>query len=203
MAVYKLSGTSVKNGRTEYSSFLAGNPAVVFATYESIATVTVGSGGAANVEFTSIPATYTHLQVRGIARTAKASAPDVLRIRFNSDTGNNYARHLLYGDGTSALAAGAGSGNLMSLGTIGANNSTADAFSGHIIDVLDYKDTNKYKTLRALNGFSNNTSSNEEISLTSGLWQNTNAITSILIFADSASNLSQYTQFALYGIKGS
>ena len=203
MAISRIKTSSVLQGFPKSRSLLAGNTAFNPSSYESIATVTVGSGGAANVEFTSIPATYTHLQVRGIARTAKASAPDVLRIRFNSDTGNNYARHLLYGDGTSALAAGAGSGNLMSLGTIGANNSTADAFSGHIIDVLDYKDTNKYKTLRALNGFSNNTSSNEEISLTSGLWQNTNAITSILIFADSASNLSQYTQFALYGIKGS
>ena len=171
-------------------------------TYTLISSNTLTSN-AASVTFSSIPATYTHLQVRGIARTALASAPDVLRIRFNSDTGNNYERHLLYGDGTSALAAAAASGNLMTLGTIAANNSTASAFSAHIIDVLDYKNTNKYKTLRALNGFNNNTTSNSEISLTSGLWQNTNAITSILIFADSASNLSQYSQFALYGIKGS
>ena len=63
MAVYKLSGTSVKNGRTEYSSFLAGNPKFVPNSFESIATTTVGSN-VSEVTFSSIPSTYTHLQFR-------------------------------------------------------------------------------------------------------------------------------------------
>ena len=33
-------------------------------TYVAIATVTVGSGGAASIDFTSIPATYTDLVVK-------------------------------------------------------------------------------------------------------------------------------------------
>ena len=47
-----------------------------FGSYESIQTVTVGLGGAANVEFTSIPATYTHLQIRGISKTDRADDND-------------------------------------------------------------------------------------------------------------------------------
>jgi hypothetical protein len=64
--VYKLSASSV-TGRTNYGSMLAGNPVFVDTDFESIATVTVGGGGAATVEFTSIPGTYQHLQIRAIA----------------------------------------------------------------------------------------------------------------------------------------
>jgi hypothetical protein len=49
------------------ASAITGN--LVTTSYESIATVTVGGGGAATVAFTSIPATYTHLQIRGIGRS--------------------------------------------------------------------------------------------------------------------------------------
>jgi hypothetical protein len=82
------------------ASAITGN--LVTTSYESIATVTVGSGGAANVEFTSIPATYTHLQVRGIGRSLEANTGvDVQYLRFNSDTGSNYAWHQLVGNGSS------------------------------------------------------------------------------------------------------
>ena len=73
-------------------------------SYESIATVTVGSGGAANVEFTSIPSTYAHLQVRAIFRNANAT--DTTFMRINSDTGSNYAWHTLRGNGSAVTAAG-------------------------------------------------------------------------------------------------
>ena len=73
-------------------------------SYESIETVTVGSGGSATVSFTSIPATYTHLQIRGIARTATNVS---LGLQFNSDTGSNYSRHFLNGNGSSAASGGA------------------------------------------------------------------------------------------------
>ena len=43
-------------------------------SYESIATVTVGSGGSSYIEFTSIPGTYTHLQIRGILRNTGSSS---------------------------------------------------------------------------------------------------------------------------------
>jgi len=63
-----------------------------FNSYESIQTVTVGAGGTATVTFSSIPATYTHLQIRGIAR---ASADTQLDVTLNSDTGSNYSYHTL------------------------------------------------------------------------------------------------------------
>jgi hypothetical protein len=64
--------------------------------YDSIATTTLSSP-AASITFSSIPATYTHLQIRGIARSTAAAGN--VSIAYNSDTGSNYAGHDLYGDG--------------------------------------------------------------------------------------------------------
>jgi len=164
-------------------------------SYESIATVTVGSGTAADITFTSIPSTYTHLQIRGIAN--KSSAGDVaMRMSFNSDTASNYTYHFLDGNGSSAIAGGTGNDLFDVFYPI---STTASIFSGVIIDILDYANTNKYKTSRVLAGTDLNGSG--RFGLKSGLWMSTSAITSIKL-NPSSDNFAQYTQFALYGIKG-
>ena len=198
--VYKLSASSIK-GRTNYGSMLAGNSVFVpdLGDFESIATVSVGSGGAANVEFTSIPATFTHLQIRAILKTTTSAAKDyeVIYMRLNGDTGSNYALHQITGNGTTA-AAGNGVNQTLMYAVYGSKSGLADAFGGGIVDILDYKDTNKYKTLRNLTGIDMNGMG--ELGLISGLWRNTNAITSIL-FYPPANNIAQYSHFALYGIR--
>jgi hypothetical protein len=80
----------------------------------------------------------------------------------------------------------------------GSKSGLADAFGAGVVDILDYKDTNKYKTVRNLTGVDMNGMG--ELGLISGLWRNTNAITSIL-FYPPANNIAQYSHFALYGIK--
>jgi hypothetical protein len=164
--------------------------------YDSIATVTVGGGGSSSISFTSIPATYTHLQIR-MSATINAAAGPILR--FNSDTGSNYNGHLLYGDGASVGAYSYGTGTSINLSWFGQGYNSATSFGGHVIDILDYADTNKYKTVRSLQGIDRNGSGMLEF--VSGLWRNTNAITSITIPAES-STFVQYSSFALYGIKG-
>jgi hypothetical protein len=169
-------------------------------SYESIATVTVGSGGAANVEFTSIPATYTHLQIRLIARSLENnSGLDTPFLRFNSDTGSNYAVHRLNGSGSAAGAQAQSSISRISAGFVPLLNDLASVFGVIIYDVLDYTNTNKYKTVRILTGADLNGSG--YVGFQSGLWQNTNAITTITMLP-SGGNWAQYSQFALYGIKG-
>ena len=168
--------------------------------FESIATVTVGSGGAANVEFTSIPGTYQHLQIRAIGRnTTAATGLDGVFAQFNSDTGSNYARHNLIGNGTSASASATTSTTVMVFGQIPKNNETADRFGVFVCDILDYANTNKYTTTRSLLGTDLNGSG--EVRLTSGLWQNSAAVTSIKLTCET-NNFAQYSHFALYGIKG-
>jgi hypothetical protein len=181
--------------RREYTSFLAGNdqfiPWAPSGAYDSIATVTLGSS-ASSINFTSIPSTYTHLQVR-VSHLSSAGAN--FYIRLNSDTGSNYAWHELVGDGTTVGSYNASSVALgyYAYSASGANPTVA------VIDFLDYKNTNKNKTVRALAGNDNNGSG--RVTFTSSLWQSTSAVNAITIYP-STGTFSQYSSFALYGIKG-
>ena len=191
------------------ASQFSGKP---FSSFESISTVTVGAGGSSFVEFTSIPSTYSHLQIRGIARSGRTDATyDVMTMRFNSDTGNNYNHHFLFGDTSTANGGTNQEGfpnYIFALYYMSAIGSSADpaglsnTFGGFVIDILDYKDTNKFTTTRTLGGQTQNGGTGQ-IGISSGLWRNTNAITSIKLEAQTGSNLQQYSDFALYGIKGS
>jgi hypothetical protein len=163
--------------------------------YESIATIN-GNGSTATITFSSIPSTYSHLQVRVMARVA-AGGED-LSVRFNGDTGANYSRHRLTGSGTAAAAAGNASVNqITTLGSAGMPT-TANIYAVTIIDVLDYANTNKYKTARMLSGQDSNGSGG--VDFTSGAWFNTAAVSSLTIYAN-ASNFPTAASFALYGIK--
>lgn len=169
-------------------------------SYESLQTVTVSSGGASSISFTSIPSTYKHLQIRAITRESLGSTLGGMYIQLNSDTGSNYAWHRLYGDGASTFA-GASTSTTAELGAIIATTAgTSNVFSASVIDILDYQNGNKYKTMRSLTGLDYNGSG--YVGLHSGLWQNTAAVTSITINPDSGQNWQQYSSFALYGIKG-
>jgi hypothetical protein len=161
--------------------------------YESIATVTVGSGGSASISFTSIPSTYQHLQIRAIGKGATAGGRQIL-FQLNGDTGSNYNSHHIYGDGASAVAQAKGTGTN---GWVTYWDSSQ--FGAAVMDILDYANTNKNKTTRTLGGYDANGSG--FALLRSGLWMNTAAITSILLFTDSG-NFTQHSSFALYGIKG-
>jgi hypothetical protein len=200
MGVYKLSANSVKNGRTIYGSMLAGNTAFLPTDFESIATVSVGSGGTSTITFSSIPSTYAHLQIRGILRASRNDAADGIIIQYNGDTASNYSSHFVRGEGASA---GAGSGvNQSSMSiqdTMPGQTSAANLFGTVIIDILDYANTNKYKTQRSLGG--NDRNGAGYIDFSSGNWRNTNAITSIDIKALYGTGFAQYSHFALYGIK--
>lgn len=168
--------------------------------FDSIATVTVGSGGASSVTFNSIPSTYTHLQIRCLMRTTQTG--DVtgayLYWTYNSDTGSNYSWHVLKGDGSTVTAS-----SLTSFtGLLGERFTTAfqaaSTFGAGVIDILDYTNTNKYKTNKTLAGWDSNGSG--QVALNSGLWMSTSAITRIDLYPP-ANNFAQYSHFALYGIK--
>jgi hypothetical protein len=168
--------------------------------YESIATTTVGSGGVADVTFSSIPSTFKHLQIRFIARGTVAAAGVGLRERLNGDTSASYSSHQLYGDGASVAATASSNANEMIIGGMTGATATASTFGVGVLDILDYANTNKYKTLRFLNGRDVN-GSGGQIGIESSSWQNTAAVTSLQIYPSSG-NFAQYSSFALYGIRG-
>jgi hypothetical protein len=194
MAVYKTSNSGLLT-RREYTSFLAGNTQFVAGNYESIATTTVGATSVASITFSSISATYTHLQLRGIFNSA-LNVQALLRL--NSDSGSNYSYHQLEGNGSSAVA-GADTSTTSIIHFINGMESGTTAGSAFVVDILDYANTNKYKTTRALTGTDKNGSG--QIFLVSGNWRNTNAVTDISLTTNTGT-FAQYTQIALYGIKG-
>mgnify|MGYP006278959933 CR=1 FL=1 len=163
-------------------------------SYDALAVYTVGSGGASSITFAGIPQSgYQHLQIRGIVNGAGTGA---LRYKFNDDAGANYTYHFLDGNGSSTLAGGDPNSYMDIFYPV---SSTSNIFSGVISDILDYTNTTKYKTVRNLAGTDLNGSG--RFGLKSGMWMNTSAINSINIYS-AGGNLSEYSQFALYGIRG-
>jgi len=171
---------------------------VSLTSFESIATVSVGSGGQAAAEFTSIPSNFNHLQVRMIGRTT-GSNYDIYYQLNNDTTSSNYRTHLLFGTGSSFHSVMVS--NAAYAGDLAPSTASSGVFGGAVLDFLDYANTNKYKTSRSLSGIDSNNAITGYIILFSSLWQNTNAITSIKIFPATGS-WAQYSHFALYGIKG-
>lgn len=164
--------------------------------------VTVGAAGASSVSFTNIPNTYAHLQLRIIAKTnANANSDGNLIYRVGNgsvDTGSNYAYHQLQGNGSSASAAGAANISSATIGfATGSNSNNTNTFATYIIDILDYADTNKFKTFRHLEGYDLN-GVEGSVWLRSNLWRSTSAI-NIITF--SGVTFTQNSQFALYGVK--
>jgi hypothetical protein len=195
----RLTGTATA-GTINYW-FGGGFAALPIGDFESIQTVTVGSGGQANIEFTSIPATYKHLQIRGIGRgtyNGAVNEDQYMYIQFNSDTASNYSRHRLSGSGSAASSGAEINQNQGMAGWITTLNATANTFYGAVIDILDYENTNKFKTVKSLSGGDMNGAG--YVNLYSSLWRSTSAITSIKLSPQS-NNFAQYTSFALYGIK--
>ncbi len=166
-----------------------------FGAFESIATTTL-STSTATVTFSSIPQTYKHLQIRTIARN---SADNIsLRMTFNSDSSSIYTLHELYGSGAVAASAAQTSIAYYPCSLAGPASATG-VFGASITDILDYTNTNKYKTMRTLTGYDGNGSGYVE--LTSGVWMSSSAISSLTIVPNGGT-MNQYSSFALYGIKG-
>jgi hypothetical protein len=168
--------------------------------YDSIATTTLSST-ATSVDFTSISSAYTHLQLRIYANdNATGTDYNNFQIRFNSDTGANYSFHTLRGFGDTNIYSDSGISQTASkIGFILAN--PAGAFTTEIVDILDYTNVNKYKTLRAIGGADVNAVNYSMAQVTSGAWFNTAAITGISIFS-TGRTFAVNSRFALYGIKG-
>ena len=171
----------------------------VTSSYASIATTTL-STATASITFSSIPATYTHLQIRAMARTDRALTRDAMKVTYNGNT-TTYAYHNLFGDGATVTAQGLASQPEMAFNDISGASATASVFGVMVIDILDYANTNKVKTFRALGGYDNNGSG--AVGLNSGMFSgNNNAITTITLSPYGGSNFVTYSSFALYGIKG-
>jgi hypothetical protein len=167
--------------------------------FELIETIN-GTGSSSSITFSSIPSTYKHLRVRFAAVMTSANQ-NTLRMRFNGDTGSNYSYHGMIGYSSSPYAAPTGTSTAfmnISPGYVGLQNYP---YVG-IIDVLNYIDTNTYKTAKTLSGTMMLNNNSYELQLMSGNWRSTSAVTSLTLLDSGGTNFSTATRFSLYGIKG-
>jgi len=184
---------------TPMLGILASSGLKVTNSYESIATVTTTGS---SITFSSIPSTYKHLQVRFIGRCGvSGETSQGLFMRINGDSGSNYSRHSVGGNGSITYAGGAANSTYAYPGYITGPNATASNFGIGIIDFLDYANTNKYKTVRSLSGYDNN--GGGDLALQSACWLSTSAITSLTFLVElGGGSFVTGTNFALYGIRG-
>jgi len=161
-------------------------------TFAAIATATAGSGGLASIQFTSIPNTYTDLCIKLSARTTNAYFRDSVEIRFNS-VNANLACTFIIGQ-TSTVSAGPAS--VVTVEVEG-NTNNANLFSIGDIYIPSYRSSN-YKNVSVTYGSPNTTSGSNAIGMTSGIWSDTSAITSIIL---TSASFMQYSTATLYGIK--
>lgn len=177
---------------------LGASGAGVAGSYDLLET-TILSSTASSVTFTGLGSytDYKHLQVRLVGRSSRSGSGENLRIRFNGDTGSNYANHYLQGNGSSVASGAETSNTGMWARNLNASSSPANAFGAFVIDILDFADTSKNTTVRTLGG----STSDNFIALSSGAYFSTNAITSIDLGTQFSQDFVTGSRFSLYGIR--
>jgi hypothetical protein len=169
-------------------------------SYDALASYTVPSGGVSSVTFSVAGLTgYQHLQIRGIGRTTSSGADNAILVTLNGDTGANYSYHTLFGNGSSPVAFAATNTNGLQMDKLSTNTNSTNVFGGAVFDLLDYASTTKFKTSRSLGGRDNNGAGG--IFLSSGAWRNLAAVTTLTLTPYEGYNFTQFSQFALYGVK--
>lgn len=171
--------------------------------YESIETITLGSA-ATEITFSSIPSTYKHLEIRGIARTTRTgSGYDWFTARFNGDTGSKYSFHILIGQGTAPYNYAGNSQTSMYVGALSQASTSSYMYGAFVTSIYDYKNTNKYKTIRTALAHEINANNTESLTgIISGSWQDTAAVSSMTFLIPGGYQFASGTSLALYGIKG-
>jgi hypothetical protein len=154
------------------------------------------NGSSGSVDFTSIPQTFTHLQVRMFGRSSSATTNFPFFIASNLNTGTCWW-HSLIGNGTAASPSNYSQGGMYTLDGPAAS-STANVFGSVIVDIPDYTNTSKRKTFKSIAGYDANGSG--IVRFTSYAEGGTGAITSINISTVGAGNFVTGSRFDLYGI---
>jgi hypothetical protein len=162
-------------------------------TYTLISSVTVGSGGAASMGFTSIPSTYTDLVVKVSARSNRALTVDGILISFNGST-SNFTNRYLEGDGSTAYSAILARLASSAVGS----TATASTYSNAEIYIPNYAGSN-FKSL-STDSVTENNATGSLTDLMANLWSDTAAITSITLTPYIGTLFNQYSTAYLYGI---
>jgi len=190
MAFKSLATSGIVNS-AKYQNALVGNaafdPASDFLIQEQVLTST-----ATSVTFSSIPQTYKHLQIRMVSRVDTYSNA---ALRFNADSGTNYANHYLRANGSAVASSATTGASSLVFGETTTSGDVSGNFAPFIIDILDYASSSKNKVTKTLSG-----NSPSFVQMRSGLWLSTAAITQVTILGNP--NWQIGSRFSLYGSLG-
>ena len=164
-------------------------------TYELIASVTVGSGGASSIDFTSIPATYTDLVIKLSGRTNRAANGDDIGVKVNGSTASIDGRRL-FGTGSNAYS-GASMGTY--IGILDGASDTSNTFANAELYFPNYAGSN-YKSFSS-DAVSENNATQAFTNMSAILYSSATAISSLSFYSLNAANWVQYSTAYLYGVK--
>jgi hypothetical protein len=170
-------------------------------TFIKIASATVGAGGAASIDFSSIPGTYTDLCIKISARDARAVVASSIVLQINGSTASSGSYRRIYGDGSAAYSDFSSGDTTVQSGHSDGNSATANTFGNVEIYIPNYAGSAN-KSFSS-DGVAETNATTTYMSLVAGGWANTAAITQITIKPATAVNFLQYSTATLYGIKNS
>ena len=178
------------------------------AVMEAIAT-TYLEVDATSVTFSSL-GSYEHLQLRISAKSDRSAsyANDDIKLNLNGDTGSNYSYRRMMGSEAGASADRTSSGSYIKVSSVqsDAGLSGAENYGAVIIDILDYRNGSKNTTVAGTGGLNRIFSAlvgAARAVLFSGMWNNTAAVTSIVLAPAGSSNFVRGSEFTLYGLNSS
>jgi hypothetical protein len=163
-------------------------------TFKKIQTVTVGSGGAASIEFTSIPQTYTDLKIVYSLRSndTNANGGNFFYFQFNNAGFTNLSARILGGNGSTTNS---GTGSLYAF--MNPSDFTASVFSNGEFYMPNYTSSNNKSY--SIDSVNENNATAANVNLGAGLWSDSSAVTSIK-FAPYSGSFVQYSSATLYGV---
>ena len=170
--------------------------------YELIETVTLANNTTQTVTFSSIPTDYKHLQVRASVQTTNSnSADETMQLNINGNFTSVYRQHMLRGSGSSVTSAVYSQRARIDISNVDTTRFGSISFQPSVIDFLDYANTSKTTTVRAL--FGNKGQNTSHIVLQSALYNVTDAVSSLTFTASfSGYSFVAGSRLSLYGVKG-
>ena len=169
-------------------------------TFELISSVTAGSGGAASLDFTSIPNTFTDLCVKYSVRGTNANPYSMMTLKFNNAT-SGYSSRGVYGNSSSASSVSYSGLGYMWIGYHEGDTATASTFGNGELYIPNYAGST-YKSVSIDQVSENNSTAGDSAFafLDAGLWSVTDAINKISLINDYGS-WKEFSTAYLYGVK--
>lgn len=170
-------------------------------TFVKIAAVTVGAGGAATIQFSSIPSTYTDLCIKVSARVDAAANYQSVAMAFNGGSpASAFSQRWVVGDGSTAGSGSYGANTTLYPMYAPGSSATSSTFGNGEIYICNYSSTSQYKSI-SIDAVTENNATDVRIELGAMLWSSNNAVSSITLYGNT--NFVQYSTATLYGIKNS